>query len=302
MHNFQNCAKLTGFSVPESLTAIEPYTFSGCTSLGNLVIPEKVTLIGTYAFKNCSGMTNLSVPDSVTEIGSAAFSGCSGLERVSLPYAGASGNQAKASLRTLFGFVFGSVSYSGGTAVKQYYSTASATYYIPDALKHVEIRGGKLHYGTFYGCSRLNSVILPRNLEQVGNLAFNGCTALDEVVFSGTAPSSIAQDAFTGVTASVFYPVTDTSWARYVGEQFGGRLFWEEHTHQYEQETNEPTCTEAGYTTYRCIYCGKSYQVDGAEALGHDETADEAVEPTCTESGRTQGSHCARCGQVMTAS
>ena len=40
------------------------------------------------------------------------------------------------------------------------------------------------------------------------------------------------------------------------------------HEHSYSEETTEPTCTEAGYTTYTCE-CGDYYVSDEVDALGH---------------------------------
>jgi hypothetical protein len=42
-----------------------------------------------------------------------------------------------------------------------------------------------------------------------------------------------------------------------------------DHTHSYEAVVTDPTCTEAGYTTYTCE-CGDTYTGDEVEALGHD--------------------------------
>ena len=39
---------------------------------------------------------------------------------------------------------------------------------------------------------------------------------------------------------------------------------------RYEADVTEPTCTEAGYTTYTCKKCGASYTDDRVEPLGHD--------------------------------
>ena len=41
------------------------------------------------------------------------------------------------------------------------------------------------------------------------------------------------------------------------------------HEHDYVAVVTEPTCTEAGYTTYTCA-CGDSYTADETAALGHD--------------------------------
>ena len=66
------------------------------------------------------------------------------------------------------------------------------------------------------------------------------------------------------------------------------------HTsHTYEAVVTEPTCTEAGYTTYTCS-CGDSYIADEVPALGHSYEA-VVTEPTCTENGYTTHT-CSVCG------
>ena len=42
--------------------------------------------------------------------------------------------------------------------------------------------------------------------------------------------------------------------------------------HTYKSVVTDPTCTEAGYTTYTCSVCGDTYTTDETEALGHTET------------------------------
>ena len=71
-----------------------------------------------------------------------------------------------------------------------------------------------------------------------------------------------------------------------------------------------PTCTEQGYTEYRCINkaglpCGERYIVEGSRTpeLGHDYSGDSGirtiVEPTCTTSGLKEY-NCSRCGDTYT--
>ena len=72
------------------------------------------------------------------------------------------------------------------------------------------------------------------------------------------------------------------------------------HTHKYTSTVTDPTCTEAGYTTYTCK-CGDSYTESGEPALGHKEVTDNGYAATCTDTGLTNGSHCDRCGEVLTA-
>ena len=72
------------------------------------------------------------------------------------------------------------------------------------------------------------------------------------------------------------------------------------HEHSYTAVVTEPTCTEAGYTTYTCE-CGDSYTADEVPALGHTEEVIPATEPTFDKVGLTEGKHCSVCGEILTA-
>ena len=103
---------------------------------------------------------------------------------------------------------------------------------------------------------------------------------------TGIEAENIAIDAYTGMTAGyTFYLDTLT---------FEGGTKPAGCKHDYAAVVTEPTCTEAGYTTYTCSKCGDSYVADEVAALGHDYKAGEKVEPTCTEDGYTTYT-CARC-------
>ena len=68
--------------------------------------------------------------------------------------------------------------------------------------------------------------------------------------------------------------------------------------HSYTETVTEPTCTEAGYTTYTCE-CGDNYKDDIVEAAGHDYVIVPAVDATCTEAGKTAEVYCGDCGEVI---
>ena len=85
-----------------------------------------------------------------------------------------------------------------------------------------------------------------------------------------------------------------------------------ESKHVYGEliETEDATCTEDGVEAhYICSECGTCFDEEKNEtteealkipAKGHTPAVDAAVEPTCTETGKTEGSHCSRCGEVLT--
>ncbi len=70
-------------------------------------------------------------------------------------------------------------------------------------------------------------------------------------------------------------------------------------THKYiVTSRKEVTCTEQGYTVYKCITCGENVVSDYVNALGHNYES-EVVTPTCTERGYTVH-NCKRCGYSTT--
>ena len=184
---FSGCAKITGISLPESMSKLENYSFEGCTSLAKLELPATVENLNAYAFKNCTSLKELvvkgdkyvtegsflytadkktlvlclpsyegtvSVADGVETIGDAAFYGASKVTEVKLP----------STVKAIGDDAFNSCS----------------------GLKSVEIPNGVTSIGgnAFKDCSSLTKAILPDSVTSVGSSLFKNCTALEEAVLS----------------------------------------------------------------------------------------------------------------------
>ena len=213
---FQDCTSLKSISISSAVRRIGPSAFKDCGKLTDVTIEDGVREIVHSAFMNCSSLTNIVIPSSVMTISNAVFSGCSKLEDITLPFVG----YMRGNTRTkdsLFGYIFGVSSYSGGTAVKQYPSTSETdaiTYYIPSALRNVVItdepiigygafrncnmltyvalsdRSVNMDDSSFQGCSKLETVLLPRIAETMGRNMFANCSSLTNVVLPRGIPQT----------------------------------------------------------------------------------------------------------------
>ena len=193
---FENCSGLTSVTIGNGVTNIGTSAFENCSGLTSVTIGNGVMNIGTSAFKNCKGLTNITIPDSVVLIGKDTFSGCSSLESIALPFVGGNVLGSSESTSNVFGYIFGTSSYIGGTSISQYLSLNTVnSYYIPASLRSVIITGGNIHYGAFSNCKMLTSVKVGNNVNSIGVRAFYWCTNLTSVTI-GNSVEIIREEAF----------------------------------------------------------------------------------------------------------
>ena len=146
-------------------------------------INDSVTSIGSEAFKGCIALSCINssndgefiINNNIQSIGYEAFNGCIKLKSITLPFVGLSKTETGSA--GLFGDIFGSTEYTGGTSVKQNYGDGSRTYYIPEQLKTVTITNAiELSYGAFYNCSILEKIVINSGVKSnIGKEAFYNC-------------------------------------------------------------------------------------------------------------------------------
>ena len=151
---FSGCTELTSVTIPSTVEKIYANAFLDCTSLKSVSIPDGVRLIDSSSFKNCKAMSSLSIGIKVQTIGASAFYGCAKLTSVTIPDSVESlGTEAFRNCTGLKTLKIG-----GGVTSMGYTNTTG--------------------YGTFQGCTALETVTIASGTKVIGCSAFKGCTAM----------------------------------------------------------------------------------------------------------------------------
>lgn len=143
----------------------------------------KVTQIAGNAFAGfSSSLKEINIPDTVTDIPVSAFEGCTALTAVNVYYAGA--NYARYSSQD--GVLYDSGAENETHAPQPAYMPAGKTgsYRIPDGVTAIPANA--------FAGSKIDRVVIPASVTQIGTEAFAGCENLVSVVFEEPGASAPA--------------------------------------------------------------------------------------------------------------
>ena len=151
---------VTSVSIPETVTSIGTCGFYGCSSVTSIEIPTGVTSIPFYGFAECTSLETVDL-NNVTSLGYGAFNGCESLVNIDL-----------SNITSMEGAEFG-----GCTSLKEanLISLETCTEYSSGTLWH-----------TFFGCTSLESVILPTVVDYINYGAFAYCENITDIYYTGS--------------------------------------------------------------------------------------------------------------------
>ena len=182
-------------TIPDSVSAIKPYTFYNCTSIQVLTVKNGVKEIGTSAFEGCEKLVSVNLADSVTRIGFSAFKNCDSMEEITLPFIGA---ELGGTANTHFGYIFGGKTRDDNELT------------VPETLRIVTVTSAtSIGFSAFYGCRTIHSITLPAGLKTIENAAFSVCTKLTAIEIPKTV-TAIGESAFSYCTSLVRADIPDS--------------------------------------------------------------------------------------------
>ena len=166
---FKDAPQFTSVVLPDSVKELKNGAFRSARTLKTIVLGEGLTTIGGVAFFGCHSLTAIHIPEKVTSIGSDPFAGCNALVSVTV-----------APNNTEY-YAVDNVLFRRSSKTLMYYpkTKTNTAYAIPDGIEEIGEKAFNL-------CSALQSLTIPLSLEEVKASAFFGCTNLTDVYYGGS--------------------------------------------------------------------------------------------------------------------
>ena len=212
-------SSLADIYIPNSVKSIGRYVFSATYNLENITIPgsvasiseglfeysgvknvtllEGVTSIGTSAFSSCENLISISLPNSLTSIGSNAFQYSGSLKSISIPD----------SVTTIGPNAFDFCSSLSSAKLPQYLTVINKGLFDGCNLINILLPEHITEIGenAFYACDKMESIIIPERVTNIGRSVFYNAENLKTVYLKPTAPPTIGETMFHGMSDYTLY-------------------------------------------------------------------------------------------------
>ena len=164
MGAFTNNKTITNVTIPGSYERLNAWNFQECKNLKELTLLNGVQYLSYFGFQNCTSLKKVTLPNSITfkSMEIASFNNCTSLTEYVVD------------------------------KTNKNYTTVDGVVYTKDMKTLVRCPSGKtkitvpstvetIGYAAFFGCTKLEQVILPDSLKKIEDSAFDVCKSLKEI-------------------------------------------------------------------------------------------------------------------------
>ena len=228
------------YTVPNTVKSFAYGSFYDCENLTSVIIPNGVTSIGGASFWNCKNLKSIVIPKSVTKIDLFSFNGCESLK---------------------------DIYYTGTQDEWNNITIGDGNINLTSATIHYNFVPCTENQHNYYGEWKIieEPTCTKAGLKQ-RTCSFDGYVQKEEIPAKGHTEVVINGYAATCEKSGL----TDGKKCSACGEVLEAQKEIAKLGHSYTKTVVEPTCTEQGYTIYKCETCGETYKDDYVKAKGHD--------------------------------
>ena len=228
------------YTVPNTVKSFAYGSFYDCENLTSVIIPNGVTSIGGASFWNCKNLKSIVIPKSVTKIDLFSFNGCESLK---------------------------DIYYTGTQDEWNNITIGDGNINLTSATIHYNFEPCTENQHNYYGEWKIieEPTCTKAGLKQK-TCSFDGYVQKEEIPAKGHTEVVINGYAATCEKSGL----TDGKKCSVCGEVLEAQKEIPKLDHSYIKTVVEPTCTEQGYTIYKCETCGETYKDDYVKAKGHD--------------------------------
>jgi len=189
-----------------TVVATAANSFLDCKQLTSVVLPETCVTIGRNSFKGCTALTKSPIPTTATSVGNGVFNGCSSLEEVTV-----TAKWGKIISENFSGCPLKKMTFAGNDPVVimiEAFGKTSDTQLAVKTLEelyfecNIDASAYANNQQPFHNLTALKKITFTGAASSLSSTMFQGCTALNEVIFAeGNLISSIGSSAFASCTS-----------------------------------------------------------------------------------------------------
>ena len=161
--------------IPDGIEVIDYGAFSYCIGLESINLPDSIEYIGEYAFYECAELKAAKIREGVEVIATAAFYGCSSIKEIVVPE----------SILEIWEYAFYECDSLEKLTFKGWVNTDEVPL-VNGELKELAFHGYLSVLGNSFNECVIDTIILPKSLESIGENSFPNIGSVKNVKYEGS--------------------------------------------------------------------------------------------------------------------